>query len=154
MHDSKINIPQSCSLTTFHLNVFYLNFFWLPHQVPLPGYLISLTIVMMDIQESPSSDGCEKDWLDVGGVKWVVTLLTFFLIFLGQGCGALCIKPILLAALCSDCVIWYQTAAKSGFTPLHSPSTSTLMSLSLTKASTCCTEPFLQRAVRHEFSLE
>ncbi|XP_037550026.1 suppressor of tumorigenicity 14 protein homolog [Nematolebias whitei] len=38
-------------------------------RVPLPGYLISLTIVMMDIQESPSSDGCEKDWLDIGGVK-------------------------------------------------------------------------------------
>ncbi|XP_028290327.1 suppressor of tumorigenicity 14 protein isoform X1 [Gouania willdenowi] len=37
-------------------------------RVPLPGYLISLTIVTIDIQDS-SSDGCEKDWLDIGGVK-------------------------------------------------------------------------------------
>ncbi|XP_067434480.1 suppressor of tumorigenicity 14 protein homolog isoform X1 [Thunnus thynnus] len=38
-------------------------------RAPLPGYLISMTIVTMDIQESSSSDGCEKDWLDIGGVK-------------------------------------------------------------------------------------
>lgn len=38
-------------------------------QAPLPGYLISVTIVSMDIQDSSSSDGCEKDWLDIGGVK-------------------------------------------------------------------------------------
>ncbi|XP_071341324.1 suppressor of tumorigenicity 14 protein homolog [Trachinotus anak] len=38
-------------------------------RAPLPGYLISMTIVTMDIQDSPSSDGCEKDWLDIGGVK-------------------------------------------------------------------------------------
>ncbi|XP_067341841.1 suppressor of tumorigenicity 14 protein homolog isoform X2 [Channa argus] len=38
-------------------------------QVPLPGYLISMTIVTMDIQDSSSSDSCEKDWLDIGGVK-------------------------------------------------------------------------------------
>ncbi|XP_029385524.1 uncharacterized protein LOC115061354 [Echeneis naucrates] len=38
-------------------------------RAPLPGYLISLTIVMMDIQDSSASDGCEKDWLDIGGVK-------------------------------------------------------------------------------------
>ncbi|XP_034718683.1 uncharacterized protein LOC117938269 [Etheostoma cragini] len=37
-------------------------------RAPLPGYLISMTIVTMDIQDS-SSDGCEKDWLDIGGVK-------------------------------------------------------------------------------------
>nr|XP_061821067.1 suppressor of tumorigenicity 14 protein-like [Nerophis lumbriciformis] len=36
-------------------------------RAPLPGYLISMTIVTVDIQGS--SDGCEKDWLDVGGVK-------------------------------------------------------------------------------------
>ncbi|XP_037136104.1 suppressor of tumorigenicity 14 protein homolog isoform X3 [Syngnathus acus] len=36
-------------------------------RAPLPGYLISVTMVMLDIQQS--SDGCEKDWLDVGGVK-------------------------------------------------------------------------------------
>ncbi|XP_061614258.1 suppressor of tumorigenicity 14 protein homolog isoform X2 [Phyllopteryx taeniolatus] len=36
-------------------------------RAPLPGYLISVTMVTLDIQ--PSSDGCEKDWLDVGGVK-------------------------------------------------------------------------------------
>ncbi|XP_049605860.1 suppressor of tumorigenicity 14 protein isoform X3 [Syngnathus scovelli] len=36
-------------------------------RAPLPGYLISVTMVMLDIQLS--SDGCEKDWLDVGGVK-------------------------------------------------------------------------------------
>lgn len=39
------------------------------HQAPLPGYLLSVTIVAMDTQDSPSSDGCEKDWLDIGGVK-------------------------------------------------------------------------------------
>ncbi|XP_022050813.2 suppressor of tumorigenicity 14 protein homolog isoform X1 [Acanthochromis polyacanthus] len=38
-------------------------------RVPLPGYLISMTIVTIDIQDSSSSDGCEKDWLDVGGLK-------------------------------------------------------------------------------------
>ncbi|XP_053716301.1 suppressor of tumorigenicity 14 protein homolog [Synchiropus splendidus] len=38
-------------------------------RAPLPGYLISVTIVTIDIQESPSSDECEKDWLDVGGLK-------------------------------------------------------------------------------------
>ncbi|XP_026217650.1 suppressor of tumorigenicity 14 protein homolog [Anabas testudineus] len=38
-------------------------------QAPLPGYLISMTIVTMDIQDSSSSDGCEKDWLDIGGVR-------------------------------------------------------------------------------------
>ncbi|KAM7390504.1 hypothetical protein PAMA_008589 [Pampus argenteus] len=38
-------------------------------RAPLPGYLISMTIVTMDIQEPSSSDGCEKDWLDIGGVK-------------------------------------------------------------------------------------
>lgn len=38
-------------------------------QAPLPGYLISVTLVTMDIQDSSSSDGCEKDWLDIGGVK-------------------------------------------------------------------------------------
>ncbi|XP_034003479.1 suppressor of tumorigenicity 14 protein homolog [Trematomus bernacchii] len=37
-------------------------------RTPLPGYLISMTIVMMDIQDA-SSDGCEKDWLNIGGVK-------------------------------------------------------------------------------------
>ncbi|TMS16176.1 Suppressor of tumorigenicity 14 protein-like protein [Larimichthys crocea] len=42
---------------------------WLLYQAPLPGYLISMTIVTMDIQDSSSSDGCEKDWLDIGGVK-------------------------------------------------------------------------------------
>ncbi|XP_046879507.1 suppressor of tumorigenicity 14 protein homolog [Hypomesus transpacificus] len=38
-------------------------------RAPLPGFLISLTIVTLDIQDSGSSDGCEKDWLDIGGVK-------------------------------------------------------------------------------------
>ncbi|CAB1341007.1 unnamed protein product, partial [Coregonus sp. 'balchen'] len=38
-------------------------------RAPLPGYLISMTIVTLDIQDSSSSDGCEKDWLDIGGVK-------------------------------------------------------------------------------------
>ncbi|XP_077481046.1 suppressor of tumorigenicity 14 protein homolog [Stigmatopora argus] len=36
-------------------------------RAPLPGYSISVTVVTLDIQRS--SDGCEKDWLDVGGVK-------------------------------------------------------------------------------------
>lgn len=51
------------ALSDLHLHLPWLN------QAPLPGYLISMTIVMMDIQDSPSSDGCEKDWLDIGGVK-------------------------------------------------------------------------------------
>ncbi|KAM4606089.1 suppressor of tumorigenicity 14 protein homolog [Polymixia lowei] len=38
-------------------------------RAPVPGYLISMTIVTLEIQDSPSSDGCEKDWLDIGGVK-------------------------------------------------------------------------------------
>ncbi|XP_071026932.1 suppressor of tumorigenicity 14 protein homolog [Oncorhynchus clarkii lewisi] len=38
-------------------------------RAPLPGYLISMTIVTLNIQDSSSSDGCEKDWLDIGGVK-------------------------------------------------------------------------------------
>ncbi|XP_059901714.1 suppressor of tumorigenicity 14 protein [Gadus macrocephalus] len=38
-------------------------------RAPLPGYLISVTIVTLDIQDSSSSDGCEKDWLDIRGVK-------------------------------------------------------------------------------------
>ncbi|XP_072306526.1 uncharacterized protein [Eucyclogobius newberryi] len=38
-------------------------------RTPMPGYLISMTIVKFDIQDSSSSDGCEKDWLDIGGVK-------------------------------------------------------------------------------------
>ncbi|XP_023660683.1 suppressor of tumorigenicity 14 protein homolog isoform X3 [Paramormyrops kingsleyae] len=38
-------------------------------RTPLPGYLLSVTIVMLDIQDSPSSDGCEKDWLDINGIK-------------------------------------------------------------------------------------
>lgn len=28
-----------------------------------------MTIVAMDIQDSRSSDGCEKDWLDIGGIR-------------------------------------------------------------------------------------
>ena len=49
--------------------------------------------------------------------------------------------------LCLDCVIQCQTAVKSESTPLLSPSTSIRMNLSLTRASTCSTEPSLQRAV-------
>ncbi|CAL9697990.1 unnamed protein product [Knipowitschia caucasica] len=37
-------------------------------RTPMPGYLISMTIVKFDIQDSSSSE-CEKDWLDIGGVK-------------------------------------------------------------------------------------
>ncbi|KAM9436744.1 suppressor of tumorigenicity 14 protein homolog isoform 1-T1 [Clarias gariepinus] len=38
-------------------------------RAPLPGYLLSITIVMLDIQDSPSTSSCEKDWLEIGGVK-------------------------------------------------------------------------------------
>ncbi|KAJ0059552.1 hypothetical protein NL108_001916, partial [Boleophthalmus pectinirostris] len=38
-------------------------------RTPMPGYLISMTIVKFDIQDSSSSDGCENDWLDIGGIK-------------------------------------------------------------------------------------
>lgn len=51
------------------------------------------------------------------------------------------------APLYLDCVIQCPTAAKGESTPLLSPSTSTRMNLSLTRASTCSTEPSLQRAV-------
>ncbi|KAF7668839.1 hypothetical protein LDENG_00279660 [Lucifuga dentata] len=39
-------------------------------RAPLPGYLISMTIVTLDIHDLLSSDDCEKDWLDIGGVKF------------------------------------------------------------------------------------
>lgn len=72
-HRKRLN-PVFVSLSTFqHLNSLFCRL-WFLYQVPLPGYLISMTIVTMDIQDSPSSDGCEKDWLDIGGVKWVVKL--------------------------------------------------------------------------------
>ncbi|KAI4894139.1 hypothetical protein NFI96_011323 [Prochilodus magdalenae] len=38
-------------------------------RAPLPGYLLSITIVMLDIQDSPTPSSCEKDWLEIGGVK-------------------------------------------------------------------------------------
>ncbi|KAG9328083.1 hypothetical protein JZ751_016602, partial [Albula glossodonta] len=38
-------------------------------RTPLPGYLLSVTIVMLDIQDSPSSDSCDKDWLDINGIR-------------------------------------------------------------------------------------
>ncbi|XP_056594957.1 suppressor of tumorigenicity 14 protein homolog [Triplophysa dalaica] len=38
-------------------------------RAPLPGYLLSVTIVMLDIQDSPAASTCEKDWLEIGGVK-------------------------------------------------------------------------------------
>lgn len=44
---------------------------WFLFQAPLPGYLLSITIVMLDIQDSPTTSSCEKDWLEIGGVKWV-----------------------------------------------------------------------------------
>lgn len=44
---------------------------WFLFQAPLPGYLLSITIVMLDIQDSPTPSSCEKDWLEIGGVKWV-----------------------------------------------------------------------------------
>ncbi|XP_042566190.1 suppressor of tumorigenicity 14 protein homolog [Clupea harengus] len=38
-------------------------------RTPFPGYLLSITIVMLDIQDSPSSRACEKDWLEINGVR-------------------------------------------------------------------------------------
>lgn len=59
-------------MSTFqHVNALVIHSLSL-YQAPLPGYLISMTIVTMDIQESSSSDGCEKDWLDIAGIKWVM----------------------------------------------------------------------------------
>lgn len=69
-----------CNLPSPHSIILY--------QAPLPGYLISMTIVTMDIQDSSSSDSCEKDWLDIGGVRWVMKLncvATEVLICKGQG---------------------------------------------------------------------
>ncbi|XP_066555060.1 suppressor of tumorigenicity 14 protein homolog [Amia ocellicauda] len=36
---------------------------------PAPGHLFSLTIAVLDIQDSPSSSSCERDWLDINGIK-------------------------------------------------------------------------------------
>ncbi|KAJ8413191.1 hypothetical protein AAFF_G00091870 [Aldrovandia affinis] len=38
-------------------------------RTPFPGYLLSVTIVMLDIQDSSSSDSCDKDWLDINGIR-------------------------------------------------------------------------------------
>ncbi|XP_039601443.1 suppressor of tumorigenicity 14 protein homolog isoform X1 [Polypterus senegalus] len=38
-------------------------------KAPVRGYLISLTIVFLDIQDSPTSNYCDKDWLDINGVR-------------------------------------------------------------------------------------
>ncbi|XP_076147284.1 suppressor of tumorigenicity 14 protein [Alosa pseudoharengus] len=38
-------------------------------RTPFPGYLLSITIVMLDIQDSPATSGCEKDWLEINGVR-------------------------------------------------------------------------------------
>ncbi|XP_028824944.1 suppressor of tumorigenicity 14 protein isoform X1 [Denticeps clupeoides] len=38
-------------------------------RAPFPGYLLSITIVMLDIQDSPNSNTCEKDWLEINGVR-------------------------------------------------------------------------------------
>lgn len=65
-----IQVSHRTACTIFvHIPSRVFSRIWLLYQAPLPGYLISMTIVKMDIQDSPSSDGCEKDWLDIGGVK-------------------------------------------------------------------------------------
>lgn len=69
-----------------------------------------------------------------------------YMIFVAE-CVMMNETPSFCAPLYEDCVIQCQTAAKSESTPLLSPSTSIRMSLSLTRASTCSTEPSLQRAV-------
>ncbi|MGH0175673.1 UNVERIFIED_CONTAM: hypothetical protein FKN15_071112 [Acipenser sinensis] len=38
-------------------------------KAPLPGYLLSLTVVALDIQESPVSNTCDKDWLEINGIS-------------------------------------------------------------------------------------
>ncbi|XP_041089081.1 suppressor of tumorigenicity 14 protein homolog [Polyodon spathula] len=38
-------------------------------KAPLPGYLLSLTVVALDIQESPVSNTCDKDWLEINGIR-------------------------------------------------------------------------------------
>ncbi|XP_063063576.1 suppressor of tumorigenicity 14 protein homolog [Engraulis encrasicolus] len=38
-------------------------------RTPFPGYLLSITIVLLDIQDSPGSGACEKDWLEINGVR-------------------------------------------------------------------------------------
>lgn len=65
-----IQVSHMTACTTFvHIPSCVFSCIWLLYQAPLPGYLISMTIVKMDIQDSPSSDSCEKDWLNIGGVK-------------------------------------------------------------------------------------
>lgn len=66
--EKRVNHPV-VMIHSFHHMISVFSHLWLLYQAPLPGYLISMTIVTMDIQDSPSSDGCEKDWLDIGGVK-------------------------------------------------------------------------------------
>uniref|UniRef100_W5MA62 Zmp:0000001114 n=1 Tax=Lepisosteus oculatus TaxID=7918 RepID=W5MA62_LEPOC len=36
---------------------------------PPRGYLLSVTVVVLDIQDSPASHHCDKDWLDINGVR-------------------------------------------------------------------------------------
>ncbi|MBN3321672.1 ST14 protein, partial [Atractosteus spatula] len=36
---------------------------------PARGYLLSVTVVVLDIQDSPASHHCDKDWLDINGVR-------------------------------------------------------------------------------------
>lgn len=147
---------------------------WFLFQAPLPGYLLSITIVMLDIQDSPSTSSCEKDWLEIGGVKWVSLLSkegTFmprhqgfvmlvcsvarylvdfydaFMLFcmFAPACSGACVP--MCFPLRSGCVIQLGRAAGRGSTPPLCYCTFTPTSLWLTRAFTWCTEPSPLRAV-------
>lgn len=130
---------------------------------------------MLDIQDSPSSSSCEKDWLEIGGVKWVSILSKDGKVYATKSEGFLILLVVLLvivlmhvfALVCdwsywcmctcvfypvcftprSGCAIQLGTAAGRESTPLLCYCTFTPTSLWLTRAFTWCTEPSPQRAV-------
>lgn len=131
---------------------------------------------MLDIQDSPTTSSCEKDWLEIGGVKWVssplkgrkilcegfVVLLVvlrdvlwilmcicwcMFLHLYVVDHTAACVPVPVCFPPCSGCVIQLGTAAGRGSTLPLCYCTFTPTSLWLTRAFTWCTEPSPQRAV-------
>lgn len=127
---------------------------------------------MLDIQDSPASSTCEKDWLEIGGVKWVSCYSWLENSWLKRpytSCGSTCtrfiIHPLrimsdgfaeLLAYLCAcvcfsyastDSVTQLGTAAERGSTLHPSCCTFTQTSLWPIKVFIWSTEPSLLKAV-------
>ncbi len=127
---------------------------------------------MLDIQDSPASSSCEKDWLEIGGVKWVPCyswLENSWFKRPHTSCGSTCtrfiLRPLrvmsdgfaeLLAYLCACVCLSYAstdsatqlgTAAERGSTLHPSCCTFTQMSLWPIKVFIWSTEPSLLKAV-------